>query len=104
MASSYRHTPGFRRDDPDETEGRLLYRQLADAQTRRDIAMTRKARLSPLRASPESLGVSQEDPKPFPPPKLGADDDGGSSRADRAACIASDGTDPDNQHSTGKNT
>lgn len=47
MASSYRHAPGLRRDDPDETEGRLLYRQRADAEARMQMAMTRRVRLSP---------------------------------------------------------
>lgn len=45
MGSSYRHVPGLRRDDPDETEGRLLYRQIADAEARRQLALTRKVRL-----------------------------------------------------------
>lgn len=52
MASSYRHPPGFRRDDPDETEGRLLYRHLADAEAGRQIAMTRKVRLAPSDGAP----------------------------------------------------
>ncbi len=42
---------GFRPDNrrpgsgPDETEGRAIYRALAEAEARRSIAMTRKVRL-----------------------------------------------------------
>lgn len=41
---------GFRPDhrrsnDPDETEGRSIYRARADAEARRQIAMTRKIKL-----------------------------------------------------------
>jgi len=53
MASSYRHAPGFRRNDPDETEGRLLYRELAEAAGRRSVALARKVTLHPSKA----LGV-----------------------------------------------
>jgi hypothetical protein len=38
MASSDRSPRGLRRTDPDETEGRLLYRQLADGLARFQIA------------------------------------------------------------------
>ncbi len=49
MASSYKHRSGFRTTDPDETEGRLLYRQLAEAQARRDLAMQRRVTLKTAR-------------------------------------------------------
>lgn len=45
MASSDRTPPGLRRNDPDETEGRLLYRQRAEAEARMQMARTRKVRL-----------------------------------------------------------
>lgn len=41
MASSDRTPPGFLRTDPDETLGRLLYRQRADAEARMQIALKR---------------------------------------------------------------
>ena len=46
MASSYHAEPGYRRTDPDETEGRLLYRQLSERDARRSIGMARVVRLS----------------------------------------------------------
>jgi hypothetical protein len=33
---------GYRRNDPDETEGRLLYRQRAEAEVRMQTGLTRK--------------------------------------------------------------
>lgn len=36
-----------RRNDPDETEGRAMYRAAAEAQARKDMAMTRRVRYSP---------------------------------------------------------
>ena len=47
MASSYRAEPGYRRTDPDETEGRLLYRQFAEREARRSIGLSRGVRLLP---------------------------------------------------------
>lgn len=44
----------FRWNDPDETEGRRLYRALAEAQARQDIALTRKVRLLPDRMRTDS--------------------------------------------------
>lgn len=35
----------YRRDDPDETAGRVLYRQRADAEARTDMALSRRVRL-----------------------------------------------------------
>lgn len=45
MASSYREPPGYRRSDPDETAGRLLYRQRADAEGRRSIGLARRVQI-----------------------------------------------------------
>lgn len=45
MASSDRTPLGYRRTDPDETAGRLLYRRIAEAEARRSISMARKVRL-----------------------------------------------------------
>lgn len=45
MGSSTRSVPGYRRTDPDETSGRLLYRQLADSEGRRSIGLARKVTL-----------------------------------------------------------
>lgn len=42
MASSNRDPIGYRRTDPDETPGRLLYRQLADTEARRSLGLARK--------------------------------------------------------------
>lgn len=46
MASSDRTPPGFRRNDPDETAGRLLYRQRAEGEARVQTARARKVRLT----------------------------------------------------------
>ncbi|MDB5445678.1 MAG: hypothetical protein JWQ97_995 [Phenylobacterium sp.] len=45
MASSDRTPPGFRRTDPDETLGRLLYRERADAEARMRISLARQVKL-----------------------------------------------------------
>jgi hypothetical protein len=37
-------------NDPDETEGRMLYRALANAEARRAFALQRRARLKPAKA------------------------------------------------------
>lgn len=34
-------------NDPDETEGRMIYRAIANAEARRQIAMQRRVRLAP---------------------------------------------------------
>ena len=52
MGSSDRTPLGYRRNDPDETEGRLLYRQRADAEVRRHLALARTARLLAQEGSP----------------------------------------------------
>lgn len=43
-----------RLNDPDETEGRAIYRERADAEARQQLAMTRKVRLrtDPPRVAP----------------------------------------------------
>jgi hypothetical protein len=43
--------PGLRRNDPDETHGRLLYRQLADREARQSIGLSRRATLGRLVAA-----------------------------------------------------
>lgn len=45
MASSDRTPLGFRRTDPDETAGRLLYRQRADYEAWLEQSLARKVRL-----------------------------------------------------------
>lgn len=45
MASSDRTPLGFRRTDPDETEGRLIYRQRANAEARMSLNLARRVRL-----------------------------------------------------------
>lgn len=47
MGSSNRTPVKYRHTDPDETEGRLLYRQLAEAEGRMSIGLARKVRLKP---------------------------------------------------------
>lgn len=47
---------GYRRNDSDETPGRLLYRQIADAEARRDVAMSRRVRLAPAESTPTTDG------------------------------------------------
>jgi hypothetical protein len=54
MASSSREPLGYRRTDPDETEGRLLYRRLAEREARMSVAMGRKVSLS--QPPPQELG------------------------------------------------
>lgn len=44
-ASSRRTSRGYRRGDPDETEGRLFYRQQAEAAGRRSTASARRVTL-----------------------------------------------------------
>lgn len=41
------HSPGYRRTDPDETEGRLMYRAHADAMARASFPLPRKIKLAP---------------------------------------------------------
>lgn len=36
-------------NDPDETEGRMIYRALADAEARRQLAITRRVTLKGVR-------------------------------------------------------
>lgn len=45
MSSSSREPRGYRRTDPDETEGRLLYRQLAERDARRSLSLARRVTL-----------------------------------------------------------
>ncbi|MDP3740332.1 MAG: hypothetical protein Q8R02_23295 [Hyphomonadaceae bacterium] len=45
MASSDKTAADFRRNDPDETEGRRLYRGIANAIARQQIALTRAVRM-----------------------------------------------------------
>jgi hypothetical protein len=45
MASGDKTALDYRRADPDETEGRRLYRALADRQARQDAALTRRVRM-----------------------------------------------------------
>jgi hypothetical protein len=45
MASSDRTPLGYRRTDPDETAGRLLYRQRADYEAWLQQSLTRKMKL-----------------------------------------------------------
>lgn len=49
MASSDRTPHSLRRNDPDETEGRLLYRQRAEAEARMSLAIARRVRLTDKR-------------------------------------------------------
>ncbi len=74
MASSYREPAGYRRTDPDETEGRLLYRQIAEAEARRSIAQARPvrllnvgdAKLSSTADASARQGINQKDIAPAP--------------------------------------
>ncbi len=57
---------------------RLWPAMAAEARENAQRYWARKTDSTPPTARPdESLSVPQDAPKPFPPPKLGADDDGG---------------------------